>query len=221
MVDQIYQLPYPENTVAFMTTSSPRMFQQVRNYYVKISKDGNSEEERKITADPIDRFSQVIHESLQLPYQASFVYDFELKPISRVPKVLVQTCGHVAGLAYFYQPKLYPSLFNDNETRFGVCVHPRYGGWFAFRSVIIFPELQIETLPKTEPCDVLQNNEEVLRYLFEQYNKNWQEGKWRDILCMIGSESQEKYEEDQLNYFKARGRNERLNVLLRDQNKFL
>lgn len=192
------------------------MFQQVKSYYIQSLQDGKVEE-GKMMSDPIDKFSKAIHESLVLPYQASYVYDFESKPVSRVPKVLVQTCGHVAGVAYFYQPKLYPTLFNDNETRFGVCVHPKYGGWFAFRSVIIFPQLQSETLTRNEPCDILKNNEEKLRYLFEQYNKSWEAGKWRDVLAMDGSGSNEKYEEDQCSYFKARGRNDRINILLGNQ----
>lgn len=34
---------------------------------------------------------------------AKIIYDYEMRPGTRRPKVLVQTAGHVSGAAYFYQ----------------------------------------------------------------------------------------------------------------------
>ena len=65
------------------------------------------------------------------------MHDFELLP-NRRPKILAQTAAHVSGAVRLFQegdvaqellanvrsPKVYP-----------VCLHPRFGGWFAIRYV--------------------------------------------------------------------------------------
>lgn len=38
-------------------------------------------------------------------YKTTVLHDFEMRPGSRRPKVLVQTAGHVSGAVYFYQKK--------------------------------------------------------------------------------------------------------------------
>lgn len=36
-------------------------------------------------------------------HKTTVLHDFEMRPGSRRPKVLVQTAGHVSGAVYFYQ----------------------------------------------------------------------------------------------------------------------
>ena len=42
----------------------------------------------------------------------------------------------------------------------GVCLHPKYGGWFAMRSVVIFKNLLVsdEQLPGKEPFNRLEGD---------------------------------------------------------------
>ena len=37
--------------------------------------------------------------------QIEALRDFELTPGTRRPKIIMQTCAHVSGAAYFYDPK--------------------------------------------------------------------------------------------------------------------
>ena len=81
------------------------------------------------------------------------------------------------------------------QTIFGICIHPKYGGWFALRSVIILKDLQIPDLPYTEPVNCIPEEKkqiELLTYL----NENYKDGKFRDIIPVS-----KKYSEEQKNYF--------------------
>lgn len=88
--------------------------------------------------------------------------------IKREPKILVQSMGHAAGMARYYQVAdvlhasdssgVLEDYFGDDvqkTRRIGVSVHPIYGGWFTFRGVLVFPNLScpVEMIP-SEPEDV-------------------------------------------------------------------
>ena len=94
--------------------------------------------------DPLDecmsRTMATVKEQL-IPDQqnVAVMHDFELLP-NRRPKILAQTAAHVSGAVRLFQegdvaqellanirsPKVYP-----------VCLHPRFGGWFAIRYVAV------------------------------------------------------------------------------------
>ena len=78
---------------------------------------------------------------------------------------------------------------------FGVSVHPKYGGWFAFRAVLIFPDLLHPTLQQKDPPDVIPENDLRIE-LLQQFNGDWRSGKFRDII-----EVSEKYSAEQHEYF--------------------
>jgi methylmalonic aciduria homocystinuria type C protein len=90
------------------------------------------------------------------------IHDYETDPISRRAKIIMQTVAHVSGAAYFYDPKKYITKKENHEKKIsmGCCLHPKFGGWCAFRSVFIFKNLTSEnwSLEKTEPIDCLNGN---------------------------------------------------------------
>jgi len=64
------------------------------------------------------------------------------------PKINIQTAGHVSGIAYYYQRKDVESaddVWPDTDVC-GVSVHPVYGGWFAFRAVIVLKVTRIQLI---------------------------------------------------------------------------
>lgn len=83
------------------------------------------------------------------------------------------TAGHASGAAYYYQvgvdipesawphkvamrpwegaARIGVSLLKQ---RMGLALHPRYGGWFAFRFCLFFPGLQMDLQPRP-PLDIL------------------------------------------------------------------
>jgi len=121
------------------------------------------------------------------------IHDFQLEP-SRRPKILVQTAGHVAGAVRFYQKKDFPAL--EKEDLYPVCHHPRFGGWFALRGVLIFQDRLCPELMRKEP-EVVLSEEDASRFI-QMYNQNWQDWKWRDV----GGPA-ESYSASQVEYFST------------------
>ena len=80
---------------------------------------------------------------------------------------------------------------------FGVSIHPKYGGWFALRGVIIFKTIQQPELPYQTPKDYVPSREDRIK-LLEGFNYHWKDGAYRDIV-----HAQEKYSEEQRKYFET------------------
>ncbi|KAK6037703.1 hypothetical protein COOONC_24792 [Cooperia oncophora] len=122
-------------------------------------------------------------DSMNMDYE--LLHDHSLWP-SRKPKILMQTCGHVAGAAYYYQPfqvrgEGWPPLpMAGNKKFIGLSLHPIYGGHFAFRSVFIFPSLQFSNFHAPQPLSILHSTEEI-RDALEKFNYNWKDSGFRDF----------------------------------------
>ena len=131
-------------------------------------------------------------------YKTQVTMDYELHP-SRRPKVLVQTAGHVSGAAYYYQKEMVSSEHWPQDKKiFGVSMHPKYGGWFAFRGIIVVEDIQVgEEFKQKEPLQCVGGKEKIAE-LLELFNGTWQDGRYRDV--MAGS-ILERYSEDQQEYF--------------------
>lgn len=82
------------------------------------------------------------------------------------------------------------------QKMFGVCIHPRLGGWFAIRALLVFrhviagPELK-----RPVPVDCVKSREERIE-LLERFNLRWQDGTYRDIVP-----TEEQYSQQQKDYF--------------------
>jgi cyanocobalamin reductase (cyanide-eliminating) / alkylcobalamin dealkylase len=74
-------------------------------------------------------------------------------------------------------------------------VHPRYGGWFALRGVIIIRTCQAPDMEQCHAPDVVRGDELRIK-LLEQFNFNWQDWKWRDIIP-----TEAVYSDEQKEYF--------------------
>lgn len=128
-------------------------------------------------------------------HELEIIHDFDLTH-SRRPRVLVQTAGHVSGAAYYYQRH---DVTNDpwppEKKLFGVSIHPKYGGWFAFRGVIIFRDVQYAELEQTLPKDILGSDENKID-LLNRFNGNWRDWSFRDVVPVEG-----RYSDEQKLYF--------------------
>ncbi|GFS88562.1 methylmalonic aciduria and homocystinuria type C protein homolog [Nephila pilipes] len=193
LVRPIFKLDYNEDTVAFLIISSPNMFE--RAFVPFLQKQSNKLNGLK---DPIDECMQFYLSKIKelfSDYNVKVVHDFELHP-NRRPKIVMQSVAHASGAAYLYHPI---SLAIDEQSKkmFGVCIHPKYGGWFALRAVAFFEDLQCPDLLRTPPCDVVPSREDKIK-LLELYNFNWADWKFRDIIPVA-----EKYSDLQIKYFNA------------------
>lgn len=86
-------------------------------------------------------------------------------------------------------------MFYNFQKIFGVSVHPKYGGWFAIRGVLIFKDILAHDLVKTEPQDIVQTSE-LRKELLERFNYHWQDWTFRDIVPVDS-----RYSEEQKDYF--------------------
>lgn len=74
-------------------------------------------------------------------------------------------------------------------------MHPVYGGWFAFRSVIVLPGLELPSLTKVEPIDIVPSQKGRVE-LLTLFNKHWQDNRFRDVV-----HPEQRYSEIQREYF--------------------
>ena len=193
-VAPVFHIPNEPDTLAVLIISTPSMFEQTFIPFLEKKVDPSN------TRDPLDRAIEekfrdiniILPEEIR---QIRIMYDFELQP-NRAPKVLMQTAGHVSGATYYYQRSDAPAdTWGEKENIYGVSMHPRYGGWFAFRAVVIIENAIAPDLLPREPVDCVKGSEKRIE-LLNRFNKNWRDWTYRDMV-----ESLERYSENQKLYF--------------------
>ena len=82
----------------------------------------------------------------------------------------------------------------------GVCLHPKYGGWFAMRSVFVFKNYHYDKnqLQQVEPLDSLDADIEKIKDILIKFNYNWRDSRYRDVIKV-----EEKYSDIQREYFET------------------
>jgi len=209
-----FQLQYPRGTVAFLLLSTPSMFEKLFLPYV------TSPDYVPSQLDPLDQCLKQFLSALTSAFPGldiEVIQDFEVDPVSRRPRVLVQTAGHVAGVARYYQrDDVDPSPWPESKRIYGVSVHPKYGGWFAFRGVAIIKNLQEPGLPRLDPVDCVPSQDGRVK-LLQSYNFNWRDWGFRDV---VAGGVAERYSQLQREYFSIEPMN-RLALIqkLRSQNE--
>ncbi|XP_063795480.1 cyanocobalamin reductase / alkylcobalamin dealkylase isoform X2 [Pseudophryne corroboree] len=193
VLEPTFHLPYPGDTLAFVVLSAPSMFEKAFRPFL-------SQQKLQSLRDPIDQcvayHMALAKERLFPSLKVDVIYDYELHP-NRRPKVLMQTAAHVSGAAYYYQRRDVSEDPWGKRKMYGVCIHPRFGGWFAIRAVLVFTEVLAPELEQILPIDCLPSREDRIS-LLENFNFNWRDGKYRDVLP-----AEEKYSGDQTLYFST------------------
>ncbi|CAH8823770.1 unnamed protein product [Trichobilharzia szidati] len=158
---------------------------------------------------------------------AEWIPDYATRFVTRFPYVHVQTAGHVSGMAYFHQPSEMIKQRSREQTGrpyCGVSLHPKYGGWFGFRGIYIFPNLRCPNLPKSTPLSYFtpstnntgsnsslnnNNNNDQLESLLYEYNECWSDNKWRDYKLFNDDDNDNnnncnhRYSNDAILYFST------------------
>ncbi|XP_040895446.1 cyanocobalamin reductase / alkylcobalamin dealkylase [Toxotes jaculatrix] len=189
------RLPFPDDSLAVVVLSTPAMFEQAFLPFM---------EQRGCQglSDPIDQCVKHCATSAVsqcFPGQNVDVrYDYELLP-SRKPKFLAQTAAHVSGAAFYYQQSDVTDQPWAEKKMFGVCVHPRFGGWFAIRALLVFEDVVVGSeVVQPVPPDCVPTREGRIQ-LLESFNFHWQDWSYRNIICPV-----QTYSQKQRDYFSAR-----------------
>ncbi|XP_035269745.1 cyanocobalamin reductase / alkylcobalamin dealkylase isoform X1 [Anguilla anguilla] len=187
-------LPYSDDTLAVVVLSTPSMFERAFRPFLESGSCVG-------VNDPID---QCIRHCISTCVSQCFPgqevnvsYDYEVLP-NRKPKFLAQTAAHVAGAAYYYQRADVAADPWGEKKMFGVCIHPKFGGWFAIRALLVFPGAAVgEELQQRPPPDCVPSQEARVE-LLERFNFRWQDWSYRDIVPAA-----ERYSQDQRTYFST------------------
>lgn len=196
VVDPIFRLTnYDDDTVAFLVISTPSMFERTFLPYAL-------NDYHDLSRDPIDCcVKETIHSALEkIPdHDVDILFDYDLWPTRR-PKVIMQTVGHVSGAAHFYsRHSLKNDPFPQERNMMGVCLHPKYGGWFALRAVLVFKTLQYPLLPRVVARDLFNGDESLIIDVLQRFNNCWQDGTYRNVVPVI-----ETYSSLQQSYFQTK-----------------
>ncbi|CAN8004007.1 unnamed protein product [Ixodes hexagonus] len=181
------------DTLCFVSISTPSTFEKA--FLPFILSDRNL-----ALKDPFDQCMTACFARVMQAFQGESVellQDFELHP-NRRPKVIMQTAGHVSGAVHYYSCHgMEITECPPNKKLLGVCIHPRYGGWFAFRGVFIFDNVRAPGLQQTQPADLVQRDD-VKKDLLLHFNFSWQDGRYRDVIDV-----EERYSAQQQEYFRT------------------
>ncbi|GMS84189.1 hypothetical protein PENTCL1PPCAC_6364 [Pristionchus entomophagus] len=212
VVSSDFTLDYPSNSLALLIVSTPKMFDVAYKRWIReeTKKAGSFDAFREEMSSPISEFMDSRLDSVQeelssVPFD--IIHDHSMWP-NRKPKILMCTCGHVAGAAYYYRQSD-PTLSETKEGKkwdpkpaaanlkfIGLSLHSDYGGHFAFRSVLIFPDIILpSSFHEGEPVSVLHTIDEI-RDALEKFNYAWRDSRFRDC----GS-PKERYSDIQMEYF--------------------
>jgi methylmalonic aciduria homocystinuria type C protein len=215
ITDEKFAFDDAPNTLAFIVISTPSMFEKAFLPYIK--REASNSECLDIK-DPLDRCMKntLLHLSkiFRDDYGIVQMHDFEISPITKRPKVLVQTAGHVAGAVRLYQNcnnvpdkesqvacKEFQCGSVNGTKVFPVCLHPKYGGWFALRGVLIFKNVRVGNsyLKQKNPPLILTSQNDIENLLYS-YNHHWKDWKYRDIGM---PRDIERYSDFQKKYFET------------------
>ncbi|KAL8562286.1 hypothetical protein ACOMHN_037242 [Nucella lapillus] len=192
-VQKSFVLAYPHDTLAFIIISTPAMFDKAFKPFICRQA---CDQQRDLVDECMIHHFNLIKEAFPTE-EVEVLHDFELTPTRR-PRILVQTAGHVAGAAYYYQrPDVQPDAWSPKEKIYGVSIHPKYGGWFALRGVLVFKTVRQPDLPFRAPEDCVASRQDRIR-LLEGFNFSWKDRAYRDII-----QAQERYSEEQCRYFET------------------
>jgi len=184
-------LPFPDNCLGVILVAGPDNFEK---QILPSSK-------KKYRSDPTWDFSNPINNAmteligsktnnglldlfrLKTDRNTVYISDEDKDPETNVCSVHIQTAGHVSKAAYLHQVEE-KNLSNKMGKVMGCSIHPRYGGWFVFRGVFIFPGIEfnddVSWEISVEAPDF--NKPEIGKLAVHEFNTNYLANKWRDVI---------------------------------------
>lgn len=214
VVEQAYRLPYHPNSFATIVLNTPRFFEKTLRPWLQSQRRSGEEFQdfaERFGDDILRQYFSAKFAKVQqelLPIDCDVIHDFEFNSDGS-PKIIMTTCGHVAGAAYFYLPmgkvnnnnNITPSrdpFIGPPARPMGLSLHSKYGGHFAFRAVLIFPKICLpESFLEAEPKMVLDTVGKQMEAV-EMFNFHWRDGRFRDYGC-----SGDRYSDLQVKFYSV------------------
>ena len=115
-VDKRFELNYPPNTFAVLVINAPSMFETLFMKHMFENYKNNFDKLDTLN-DPIDGCLSDLFERVKNKLETDLdglddisvetIKDYDIDPGTRRAKIVMQTCAHISGAAYFYDPKKY------------------------------------------------------------------------------------------------------------------
>lgn len=193
-VPDVFEFPYHPDTLCFVAISTPSTFEKAFLPFILDNRNSSLK-------DPYDQCMTACFARVKQAFPGDVlevIQDFELHP-NRRPKVIMQTAGHVAGAVHYYSCRgmQFDEELPPKKRLLGVSIHPRYGGWFAFRAVFIFRNVTAPELQRRQPVDVVCSDDQRTN-LVRLFNFSWRDGRYRDVIDV-----EERYSAKQQEYFNT------------------
>jgi len=198
--------------VAFAIYSVPDFLTSVADFYRREAPKNNFVD--AATNDILEKLRASLHPQLE-----PFVVNTDDGP----PYYHVQTLGAVAGVDQHIEAEDFKGAENEEwredlsdrleESRdtkmwgtdpvtlrkiFGVNVHPVWGGWYAYRGLIVLRGALAESLQRPVPLNFLEESE--ARRIIAEYNLRHAECLWRDMV-ETGHPPELRYTTDEFFFF--------------------
>lgn len=192
-VPDVFKFPYHPDTLCFVAISTPSTFEKAFLPFVLDNRNSS-------VKDPYDQCMTACFARVKQAFageQLELIQDFELHP-NRRPKVIMQTAGHIAGAVHYYSCQgMHFDELPAKKKLLGVCIHPKFGGWFALRGVLIFRDVLAPKLQRRQPKDVIRSDAQRTD-LVRLFNFFWRDGRYRDVIDV-----EERYSPRQQEYFNT------------------
>uniref|UniRef100_A0AC35UE93 Cyanocobalamin reductase (cyanide-eliminating) n=1 Tax=Rhabditophanes sp. KR3021 TaxID=114890 RepID=A0AC35UE93_9BILA len=214
-VGKEFHLPNDENTFGVVVLSTPLWFPRKYQTWIKQimqEKVLTQEEFQEAYPDPIKQcFEECFDEAVRDldDQRPTIIHDFTFLA-NRKPKMIMAAAGHASGATYYYTKNECPELLPSDEDRIsagkkkliGIAMHPKYGGHFAFRCVILFEKVMLTDLELNSPVKAIEDKEEIARLILS-FNDLWRTGDYRNMGETNGNSYAQKYTEIQMKYWNS------------------
>jgi len=202
----------PDPTVAFALYSVPGYLDVVAEHFARVRP------EKEFVDSCTNEILGLIRDRLHPGLEAEIV-NTDAGP----PYYHVQTVGAVSGVDQHFEatdlrgegdeewaeelsdrledtrdPKMWGSDPAMRRKIFGVNVHPHWGGWYAYRALVVLRGATAEALPRPEPLSFLPSGE--ARRILQEYNLRHEHCHWRD-LSAEGHPPERRYKPDEYFFF--------------------
>lgn len=205
-------LDLPEDTLAFLLYSGPGFIDTIVEYFMHHSRD----EDCHYVDGAVDALMEGLISELPEDVNAKAI-NLDKGP----PYFHAQSLGVVAGVgqhldpAEIDDPEWHESISKQllenrspevwgtdmavRRKMFGISVHPEFGGWYAYRGVVVLHGIRTSMLMRP-PCIVAVQDVSEKKRIIEEYNLRADDCRWRDLL-RSGHSPDKRYSPEEMLFF--------------------
>ena len=118
VVDHRFKLNFSGNTLCILVLNTPHMFEELCLPYLfaNFKKNNTTHDDLESTSDLVDSCLSEKFEQVKIKLEARWMNeieiitlkDYEMQPENlEIPKILMQTCAHISGAAFYYEKVKY------------------------------------------------------------------------------------------------------------------